>query len=186
MNTRASNSKKHPGQVVLNSNSRRPKAVVEAERTSRAAKKKRLAAVQEEGINDVARIENSARKKKTLGPDASRQRNTVTIPRAKRAQKPRAATPVDQGELLPPSLKKNENSPLCSGYSDDGHTIEAEPQPEATERNLSDLGSELSAVTKGGLQYYTSFAKPRPEGLLQLLSNRYRPRRQSRRKSHQQ
>jgi hypothetical protein len=104
MMTRATNAKKHPGEVVINSNSRRPKGVVQAERTSRAAEKERLAAVQEEGINDVARIENNARMKKALGPDASGQRNTVTIPRATRVRKPRAATPPDQGKLAP--LKK--------------------------------------------------------------------------------
>ena len=90
--------------MILNSSSCRPKGVVEAECTSRATKKERLAAVQEEGINEVACIENSARKKKALGPDASGQRNTVTIPRARKVQKPRAVTSVDQGKLSP--LKK--------------------------------------------------------------------------------
>jgi hypothetical protein len=99
MNTRATNSKKHPGQIVINSRTRRPKEVVQAERTSKAAEKEKIAAAEEEGIGEVSRIENEARKKKALGPD--RQRNSITIPRATRVRKARAVTPVDQGKLSP-------------------------------------------------------------------------------------
>lgn len=101
MMTRATNATKHPGQVVVNSGSRRPKGVVLAERTSRAAEKEKLAAAQEEGVNEVARIENNARKKKALGSDNNEQRNIITIPRVRRVRKPRAATPVDLGKLSP-------------------------------------------------------------------------------------
>jgi hypothetical protein len=94
MITRASNANKRPGQVVINSGSRRPKEVVQAERTSRAEEKEKKVVAEEEGIQEVARIENDARKKKNLGPNG--QRNKVT-----RGRKPRAATPVSQGKLSP-------------------------------------------------------------------------------------
>lgn len=101
MITRASNATKRPGQVVVNSGTRRPKEVVEAERASKAAEKEKIAATEKEGVEEVARIENDARKKKDLGPQAYGQRSKVTIPRATRVRKPRAATPVDQGKLSP-------------------------------------------------------------------------------------
>lgn len=98
MITRATNANKHPGKVVINSGKvRRSKEVVQAERTSRAAEKKKIEDAEKEGIEEVARIENEARKKKGLRPDW----NKVTIPRATRARKPRATTPIDQGKLLP-------------------------------------------------------------------------------------
>jgi hypothetical protein len=99
MNTRASNANKHPGQVVLNSGTCHPREVVRAQHTSRAAEKEQLATVQEEGIQDVARIENNARKAKNLRFD--QQKNNLTIPRATRVRKPRAATPLDQGKPTP-------------------------------------------------------------------------------------
>jgi hypothetical protein len=100
MITRASNATKRPGQVVINSGTHRPKEVVQAERTSRAAEKEKIAAAEKEGIDEVARIENDARKKKGLGPRADGQRNTITIPRATRVR-PRATTPINQGKSSP-------------------------------------------------------------------------------------
>jgi hypothetical protein len=104
MITRASNAKKHPGQVLINSGTRRPKEVVQAERASRAAEKEKTATTEKEGILEVARFENSARKKKDRGPHADGQWNSlrpgVTIPTETRVRKPRAATPVDQGKPL--------------------------------------------------------------------------------------
>jgi hypothetical protein len=102
MITRAANANKRPGQVVIDSGTRRPKEVVQAERTSKAAEKERIATAQEEGIEEVAQIENDARKKKDLRFD--RQKDKLNIPRATRARKPRAVTPVDQGKPLPVRL----------------------------------------------------------------------------------
>jgi hypothetical protein len=96
--TRATNAKKRPGQVVIDSNrTRRSNAVVQAERTSKAAEQEKLATAQEEGIKDVARIEKDARKK---DPEPDGQ-NKVTIPRVTRARLPVATTPspVNQGKL---------------------------------------------------------------------------------------
>ena len=97
MQTRATNSGKHPGQVLISARTRRPKEVVQAERASKAAEKEKIATAEAEGIEEVARIENEARKKRHLGPDG--QRNMITIPRATKVRKPNAATPVDQGKL---------------------------------------------------------------------------------------
>ncbi|KAF8484275.1 hypothetical protein F5888DRAFT_1835048 [Russula emetica] len=110
-------------QVVINSGSRRPKEVVQAERTSRAEEKEKKVVAEEEGIQEVARIENDARKKKNLGPNG--QRNKVT-----RGRKPRAATPVSQG------------------YSDghDDHTVNVEPQPEPTKRKPSGSGKRSTMM----------------------------------------
>ncbi|KAF8488759.1 hypothetical protein F5888DRAFT_1893246 [Russula emetica] len=121
--TKASNANKRPGQVVINSGSRRPKEVVQAERTSRAEEKEKKVVAEEEGIQEVARIENDARKKKNLGPNG--QRNKVT-----RGRKPRAATPVSQG------------------YSDghDDHTVNVEPQPEPTKRKPSGSGERSTMM----------------------------------------
>jgi hypothetical protein len=104
MITRASNAKKHPGQVVINSGTRYPKEVVQAECASKATEKEKIATMEKEGIQEVARFENDSRKKKDQGPHADGQWNNlrpgVTIPRETRAQKPRATTPVNQGKLL--------------------------------------------------------------------------------------
>lgn len=100
MNTRAANAKKHPGKVVLDSSTRRPKEVVQAERASKAAEKERTAAIQEEGIKEVAAIENDSRKKKYIHLDVH-QKDKPTIPRKTRLRNPpptQAATPVNQGE----------------------------------------------------------------------------------------
>jgi hypothetical protein len=96
MITRATNAQKHPGQVVINSGTRRPKEVVQAERATKAAENERIAAAQEDGIEEVARIENEARNKKGVRFD--QQKNTLTIPRKIRARRPRAITPIDKGE----------------------------------------------------------------------------------------
>ena len=80
--------------VIDSSRTRCSKDVVQAERTSRAAEKEKIAAAVEEGIQDIARIEKDARKKKPVGPDG--QGNKVTISRQTRVQQPRAATPVYQ------------------------------------------------------------------------------------------
>ncbi|KAF8488564.1 hypothetical protein F5888DRAFT_1910766 [Russula emetica] len=120
MITRASNANKRPGQVVINSGSRRPKEVVQAERTSRAEEKEKKVVAEEEGIQEVARIENDARKKKNLGPNG--QRNKVT-----RGRKPRAATPVSQ-----------------DGHDD--HTVNVEPQPEPTKRKPSGSGERSTMM----------------------------------------
>jgi hypothetical protein len=106
MITRASNANKRPGQVVINSGTRRPKEVVQAERTSRAEEKEKKAIAEEEGIQEVARIENDARKKKNLGPEEQRNKVTIRVPSVTRVRKPRAATPVSQGKLSPLNKRK--------------------------------------------------------------------------------
>jgi hypothetical protein len=183
MMTRATNAIKHPGQVVINSSSRRPKGVVQAERTSRAAEKERLAAVQEEGINEVAQIENNARKKKALGPHASGKRNTVTIPRAKRVRKPRAATPVDQGKLSP--LKKMKNSPLVLWAAQATQMMVTPLKPSHSWR--PQRGTSQTQVQNSLLSRKVSYNIPPllgMFGLLQLSSNSRQPWRRSWRKSH--
>lgn len=84
---------------MLDSSTRRPKEVVHAERVSKAAEKERITATQEEGIKEVAQIENDARKKKYTIP----QKDKLSIPRKSRPRNPltRAATPVSQGERSP-------------------------------------------------------------------------------------
>ena len=99
MITRASNAKKHPGQVVINSSTRRPREVVQAERNYKAAEQEKIAAAREQGINEVAQIENDVREKKNIIFD--RQKDKLSIPRVTRARKPRAATLDNQGKLLP-------------------------------------------------------------------------------------
>jgi hypothetical protein len=104
MITRAANTRKHPGQVVVDGATRRPKEVVQAERASKAAEKERIATAQEEGIKEVAQIENDVRKKRGLRFD--QQKDELNIPRRRRAQsaqKPRAVTPDDQGKMSPVS-----------------------------------------------------------------------------------
>ncbi|KAH9960217.1 hypothetical protein BJV74DRAFT_799902 [Russula compacta] len=127
MITRATNANKHPGRVVINTGRVcHPREVVQAEHTSRAAEKEKIAATEKEGIDEVARLKMT-RKKKGL---THQQRNKVTIPRAMRARNPRATTPIDQGYL----------------DSDGDYTVEVEqlePQPEATKKKPS--GSEQSA-----------------------------------------
>lgn len=104
MLTRATNAKKHPGKIVLDSSTRRPKEVVRAERMSKVAEKERIQAAQEEGIKEVAQIENDARKKKH--PRLIHQKireDELTIPRRTRTRSPlkRAATPANQGKQYP-------------------------------------------------------------------------------------
>jgi len=143
MITRASNAAKRPGQVVTNNSIRRPKEVVQAERASKAAEKEKIATAEKEGIDEVARIENDARKKKDLGPQAQAgQRNKVTIPRVTRVRKPRAATPVDQGKPSPSIQIKAH----LLGYSDDDRTVQVEPQPLPANSRF-----ELSTVPEGVL-----------------------------------
>jgi acetyl-CoA carboxylase carboxyltransferase component len=87
MITRPSNANKHPGDIQRLSGARRPKEVVAAERTAKAAVKEKAAAAKESAIQKVARIENDARKKHTSSRLASHVADKLTIPRVARARK---------------------------------------------------------------------------------------------------
>jgi hypothetical protein len=106
MHTRASNANKHPGEVQLRHSSRRPKEVVQAERTAKATEKEKVATAKATAIQKLAQLEYDAQVAKRDGHPVAK-----ALPRRNLRRKAKVASEGGIGKTL--TLIKHKHS-TCS------------------------------------------------------------------------